>query len=74
MQTVAKVIVAVLCIAFVGGVWVLIQKVTGLLLGQAEGEPKEELLGIGIRITACALILGLAIGIAWIAGILFEPW
>ena len=70
MQTVAKVVVGILSLLFVGGVWVLIQKGTRLLFGQVEFEPKEELFGIGFR----AIVLGLAVGIAWLAGILFEPW
>jgi hypothetical protein len=74
MQTVAKVIVAILMVLFVAGVWSLIQKVTRLLLGQSEGAPKEQLRGIGIGIGCCAVLLGLALGIAWLAGVLYEPW
>ena len=62
MQTVAKVVVGILPLLFVGGVWVLIQKGTRLLFGQVEFEPKEELFGIGIGFRA--IVLGLAVGIA----------
>jgi hypothetical protein len=70
MQTVAKVFVGILMILFVGGVWILIQKVTRMLFVQGEGEPKEQLLGVGIGIVFCAAVMGLAMRVAWLGGIL----
>jgi hypothetical protein len=69
MDVVAKVIVGILCILIVGGVWALLQKFTALITGQAQGDAKQEWLGIGIGILVLAAMIGVAAVLAYVAGV-----
>jgi len=69
MQTAAEVVVGILALVSVGGVWMLIPKITNLLTGSARGTPREEWLGVGIGVVVRAVVTGVAAAIAFFAGV-----
>ena len=69
MKQVAMVIVGILCLVIVGGVWALIRQCTALLFGDRRGQEKEALIGIGLTAAVIAVVVGLAAGIAYLAGV-----
>lgn len=69
MKSAASIVVAILCFAIVGGVWQIIQMCVELLTGGFKGQRDEAMKWLLFRILGVAIAIGLAAGIAALAGI-----
>lgn len=74
IEVVAQVVVAILCVLFVGCVWYCIQASGHIVFGLGDGN-FEERFGelVGAALTG-VLLIGLAFGLAWASGVANGLW